>query len=75
MREAREVLRAALYPSMAHRARAHRLWPPAPPRGAGVAGRDLSTMSRLDPRETGTAATPAAREPGSAPGLSPPGLR
>jgi hypothetical protein len=72
---------AAPHPPMAHRSGAHRLWPPAdprpapPPRGARVAGRDLSAMSGLDPRETGTATAPAAREPGSAPGPSPPWSR
>src|SRR6266446_6725276 len=63
MREALEVLRAALHPSMAHRSGAHRLWPSAPPRGAGVAGGDLSTVSGLHPRQTRAVAASAAREP------------
>ena len=52
---AMEVLDAATYPSMAHRPGAHRLWPTADPqpaafpRGAGVAGCDLSAVSGLDP--------------------------
>jgi hypothetical protein len=75
MREAREVLRAALHPSLAHRAGAHRLWPPAPPHGAGVAGGDLSAMSRLHPREIRAAAAPAAREPSRAAEPPPPGRR
>src|SRR5215475_11007337 len=61
MREALEVLRAALHPSMAHRSGAHRLWPAAPPRGAGVAGGDLSAVSGLHPRETRAGAAPATR--------------
>src|SRR5256885_5914889 len=71
MREAMEVLRAAIHPSMAHRSGAHRLWPPAPARGAGVAGRDLSAVSRLHPRETRAAAAPAARESPRAAGPPP----
>src|SRR5438874_327185 len=69
---AREVRDAATHPSMAHRSGAYRLWPTAdprptaPPRGARVAGRDLSAVSGLDPLETGAAAAPAAREPGRA---------
>src|SRR4030095_8220366 len=62
MREALEVLRAALHPSMAHRSGAHRLWPSAPPRGAGVAGGDLSAVSGLHPRENRAVA--AAPPPG-----------
>ena len=61
MREALEVLRAALHPSMAHRSGAHRLWPSAPPRGAGVAGGDLSAVSGLHPRETCAVAASAVR--------------
>src|SRR4029450_9361954 len=38
MREALEVLRAALHPSMAHGSGAHRLGPAAAPRGAGGGG-------------------------------------
>src|SRR5262249_16867067 len=69
-----EGRRAAPHPSMAHRSRAHRLWPTAdprpaaPPRGTRVAGRHLSAVSELNPREIGAAAAPAAREPGRAPG-------
>src|ERR671939_1491187 len=61
LREALEVLRAVLHPSMAHRSGAHRLWPSAPPRGAGVAGGDLSAVSRLHPRETRAVAAAAVR--------------
>src|SRR5215467_16180183 len=75
MREALEVLRAALHPSMAHRSGAHRLWPSAPPRGAGVAGGDLSAVSGLHPRETRAAAAPAARELPRAAGAPPPRRR
>jgi hypothetical protein len=75
MREALEVLRAALHPSMAHRSGAHRLWPSAPPRGAGVAGGDLSAVSGLHPRETRAVAASAAREPPRAPGPLPPERR
>src|SRR5215211_5924410 len=67
MREALEVLRAAFHPSLAHRSRAHRLWPSAPPRGAGVAGGDLSAVSGLHPRETRAVAASAARDPPRAP--------
>src|SRR4029453_3791783 len=72
MREALEVLRAALHPSIAHRSGAHRLWPSAPPRGGGVAGGDLSAVSGLHPRETRAVAAAAAREPPRAPGPLPP---
>src|SRR5215471_3774077 len=63
---------------MDHRAGADRLWPTAdprpaaPPRGARVAGRDLSAVSGLNPLEIGTAAAPAAREPGRVAGRLPP---
>jgi hypothetical protein len=79
--EAMESRRVAPHPSMAHRSGAHRLWlrtdsrPAVPPRGARVAGGDLSTVSGLDPRTPGAAAAPAARQPGSAPGTSPPSPR
>src|SRR5262249_11734156 len=72
--EAMESRSAAPHPSMAHRSRAHRLWPTAdprpaaPPHGAWVAGRHLSAVSGLDPCEIGAAAAPAAREPGRVPG-------
>ena len=49
LREAMEVLRAALHPSVAHRPGAHGLRPAVPSRGAGVAGRHLSAVSGLDP--------------------------
>src|SRR5262245_47526249 len=75
MREALEVLRAALHPSMAHRSGAHRLWPAAPPRGAGVAGGDLSAVSGLHPRQTRAVAAAAARAPPRAPGPLPPERR
>src|SRR4030095_13779433 len=75
LREALEVLRAALHPSMAHRSGAHRLWPSAPPCGAGVAGGDLSAVSGLHPRETRAVAASAAREPPRAPGPLPPERR
>src|SRR4029434_8272422 len=75
MREALEVLRAALHPSMAHRSGAYRLWPSALPRGAGVAGGDLSALSGLHPRETRAVAAAAAREPPRAPGSLPPERR
>src|SRR5215475_12144665 len=75
MREAREVFRAAIHPSMARRSGAHGLWPPAPPRGAGVAGGDLSAVSGLHPRETRAAAAPAARELPRAAGAPPPRRR
>jgi len=74
-REALEVLRAALHPSMAYRAGVHRLWPSAPPRGAGVAGGDLSAMSQLHPCETRAVAGPAAPESPPAPGPLPPEWR
>jgi len=75
MREALEVLRAAHHPSMAHRSGAHRLWPAAPLRGAGVAGGDLSAVSGLHPRETRAVAAAAAREPPRVPGPLPPERR
>ena len=75
MREAREVFRAALHPSMARRSGAHGLWPPAPPRGAGVAGGDLSAVSGLHPRETRAAAAAAVREPPRTAGPRPPERR
>src|SRR5262252_3348954 len=75
MREAREVCRAALHPSMARRSGAHGLWPPAPPRGAGVAGGDLSAVSGLHPRATRAAAAPAARALPRAAGAPPPRRR
>src|SRR4029450_13454891 len=75
MREALEVLRAALHPSMAHRSGAPRLWPSAPPRGAGVAGGDLSAVSGFHPRETRAVAASAAREAPRAPGPRPPERR
>ena len=76
--EAMEIRSAATHPSMAHRSGADCLWPTAdprpaaPPRGARVAGRDLSAVSGLHPLETGAAAAPAAREPGRAAGTLPP---
>src|SRR5262245_19372370 len=75
MREVLEVLRAALHPSMAHRSGAHHRWPVAPPRGAGVAGGDLSAVSGLHPRQTRAVAASAAREPPRAPGPLPPERR
>ena len=61
LREALEVLRVVRHPSMAHRSGAYRLWPSAPPRGAGVAGGDLSAVSGLHPRETRAVAASAVR--------------